>query len=362
MRTAIIGTGGIAQAHAAAATALAERIELVAAVDVDAVRLEAFREKYGVGAGYRDVAEMLAREKPDVVQICTPPGSHVELSIACLEAGAWVLCEKPLAGSLAELDRIEAAEQRTGRYVSSVAQWRFGSGGQHLRRLIQSEAMGRLRVGVCNTLWYRPAAYYAVPWRGRWDTELGGVSMCLGVHIMDLLLYLFDDWTEVRAMMATLDRDIENENVSMAIVRFENGALVSVANSAVSARQESYLRLDFERATVELTTLYGYSNANWRFSLPPDASEAERDALAEDWAKLPEEISTSQTSQLAAILDDMQSGRRPLVSGVEVRRTIEFLLSLYKSACTGEAVERGSIVASDPYYQGMAHVLAPQRP
>ena len=74
--------------------------------------------------------------------------------------------------------------------------------------------MGRLRVGVCNTLWYRPADYYAVPWRGRWESELGGVSMCLGVHIMDLLLYLLDDWTDIRAMMATLDRDIENENVA----------------------------------------------------------------------------------------------------------------------------------------------------
>jgi len=360
LRTAIVGTGGIAHAHAEAATALADRLELVAAVDIDPARLDAFRERYGVTTGYADVEEMLAREKPDVVQICTPPGAHVDLSIACLEAGAWVLCEKPLCGSLAEMDRIEAAEQRTGRYVSSVAQWRFGSGGQHLRRLIQSHAMGSLQVGVCNTLWYRPADYYAVPWRGRWATELGGVSMCLGVHIMDLLLYLFDDWTEIRAMMATLDRDIENENVSMAIVRFQRGAMVSIANSAVSARQESYLRLDFSRATVELTTLYGYANANWRYSLAPDATDAERQALEHTWARLPEERATSQTSQLRAVLDDMQTGRRPLVSGVEVRRTIEFLMSLYKAACTGQSVERGSIVPGDPYYAGMAHVFTRQ--
>jgi predicted dehydrogenase len=256
------------------------------------------------------------------------------------------------------MDRIEAAEKRTGRYVSSVAQWRFGSGGQHLRRLIQSRAMGPVHVGVCNTLWYRPADYYAVPWRGRWDSELGGVSMCLGVHIMDMVLYLLGDWTDVRAVMATVDRDIDNENVSLAIVRFQNGALVSMVNSAVSPRQESYLRLDFSRATVELTTLYGYANANWRFSLPPDASDVERAALAGEWADLPEEIPTSQTTQLRAILDDIHLGRRPLVSGLEVRRTIEFLMSLYKSACTGQTVERGSIGPGDPFYAGMAHVVA----
>jgi hypothetical protein len=58
------------------------------------------------------------------------------------------------------------------------------------------------------------------------------------------------------------------------------------------------------------------------------------------------------------MLDDMRTGRRPLVSGREVRRTIEFVLSLYKSACTGETVERGSIRLHDPYYYGMARVLA----
>jgi predicted dehydrogenase len=358
-RTAIVGTGGIARAHAMAATALADRLDLVAAVEVDPERLASFQEAHGVRAGYADVHEMLAREQPDVVQICTPPGSHVELSIACLEAGAWVLCEKPLAGSLADLDRIHAAEERTGRYVSSVAQWRFGSGGQHLRGLIGSEAMGRLLVGVCNTLWYRPASYYAVPWRGHWDTELGGVSMCLGIHIMDLLLYLLGDWTDMRGLMDTVEREIEDENVSMAIVRFGNGAMVSVTNSAVSSREESYLRLDFSRATVELSTLYGYGNANWRYSLASDATDAERQAF-ETWQTLPTETPTSQTSQLRALLDDMQTGRRPLVSGPEVRRTIEFLTSLYKSACTGEPVTRGSIQSGDPFYQGMAHVLVPQ--
>jgi predicted dehydrogenase len=219
--------------------------------------------------------------------------------------------------------------------------------------------MGRPLVGVCNTLWYRPEAYYAVPWRGRWATELGGVSMCLGIHIMDLLLYLLGDWTVIRAMMGTFERHIENENVSMGIVQFANGTMVNVANSAVSPRQESYLRLDFSRATVELTTLYGYSNANWRFSLPPDATVAEREAYAH-WQSLPNEVPTSQASQLRAMLNDMRVGRRPRVSGQAVRQTIEFLMSLYKSAVTGAAVERGSITPTDPFYFGMAHVLAPE--
>jgi predicted dehydrogenase len=357
MRTAIVGTGGIARAHAAAVGEVGDNVELAAAVDVDPQRLADFQETYGVARAYTDLHEMLERERPDIVQICSPPYLHPEQCIAALEAGAWVLCEKPLAGSLADLDRIDAAERRTGRYVSSVAQWRFGSGGQHVRQLVRSGAMGRVLVGVCNTLWFRPDAYYAVPWRGHWETELGGATLCLAVHIIDLLLYVLGDWTELYATMETVDRTIDNENVCMALIRFENGATVSVTTSAVSPRQESYLRLDCERATVELSTLYGYTNAGWRFSLPPGASADDETELAR-WQSLPLESPTSQGAQLAAMLEDMAAGRRPLVSGLEVRRTIEFILSIYKSAVTHAPVRRGSLTPDDPFYRGMAHALA----
>ncbi|MBV9546704.1 MAG: Gfo/Idh/MocA family oxidoreductase, partial [Chloroflexi bacterium] len=209
MRTAIVGTGGIARAHGEAARRNADRVDLVAAVDLDPQRLETFRETYGVRHGYSDVHEMLAAEKPDLVQVCTPPGTHVDICIAALEAGAWVLCEKPLVGSLADLDRLEAAENRTGRYVSSVFQWRFGSGVQHVKQLLQSDAIGRVLFGVCNTLWYRNAAYHAVGWRGHWDTELGGVNFGQAIHILDMTLYLLGDWSTVQGMMATVERDIE---------------------------------------------------------------------------------------------------------------------------------------------------------
>jgi len=353
VRTAIVGTGGIARSHAQATQALAEDVDLVAAVDVDPERLAAFRETYGVPAGYADIHAMLAREKPDLVQIATPPSLHVDLSIAALEAGAWVLSEKPLTGSLAEMDRLQAAEARTGRYCAVLVQWRHGAGGQHVKRLIESNEMGRPLVAVCNTLWYRDAAYYAVPWRGTWQTELGGVTIGHAIHIMDLLLYLLGDWSEISAWISTLDRAIEVEDVSMAMVRFDNGALASIANSVLSPRQESYLRLDFPRATVELTTLYGYRNENWRFSLRPSPPAEDVEALAR-WERIPEPHPTSHAAALREVVECLRSGRRPLASGAEARRTVEFLSSLYRSAQTGEPVKRGAIVAGDRYYNGMS--------
>jgi predicted dehydrogenase len=347
VRAVIIGTGGIANAHIAALREMGERVQIVAAMDVDRARVEEFCKKYEIPKVYTDVDNMLEVEKPDLTHICTPPALHCELSVKCLEAGAWVLCEKPLCASLAEMDRIEEAERRTGRYCSSVFQWRFGSGGQHLKSLIEANEMGRFLVGVCHTTWYRTEAYYQVPWRGKWATELGGATMGHGIHAMDFFLWLVGEWEEVRSMMGTLDRPIEVEDVSMAIVRFEGGAMGSIVNSVLSPRQESYMRLDFQKATVELTHLYRYTNQDWSYSIPESASHQN---LLERWRSIPPEIPSSHGSQLTALLGSMERNERPLTSGKQARRAIEFITSLYKSAITGRPVRRGSIAKSDPFY------------
>ncbi|RIK37824.1 MAG: oxidoreductase [Chloroflexi bacterium] len=350
LRTAIIGTGGIANSHMRALQHEHERTTVVAAVDIDPDRVDAFCETHSIPGRYTDAGEMLQQEQPQLVHIATPPGTHCDLIIQSLEAGAWVLCEKPLCASLAEMDRIEEAERRTGNFCSSVFQWRFGSGGQHLKRLIESGALGRPLVVNSLTTWYRSPAYYAVPWRGKWATELGGTVMGHGIHTIDFMLWLMGEWHEVRAMIGTLDRAIEVEDVAMASLRFANGAMANITVSALSPREESYLRLDFQKATVELTHLYSYSNEHWRFSIPKGAEY--EDELAE-WQQFEADYPSSHTTQLAAMLDAVERGERPPVSGPDVRGTLEFLASLYKSAMTGQPVRRGSITPDDPFYHRM---------
>lgn len=350
-RVAIVGTGAIAGFHMQALNTLKERTEVVAAVDIERSRLEAFSAAHGIPHFYTDVAAMLETEQPDLVHIATPPSTHASLSIQCLQAGAWVLCEKPLCLALAELDRIAEAEQQSGCYCSSVFQWRFGSGAQHFKRLIQQGALGRSLLGICQTTWYRDHAYYQVPWRGKWATEGGGPTMGHGIHALDLFLWLLGDWSEVNAMTGTLDRSIEVEDVSLALVRFATGALGSIVNSVLSPRQETYLRFDFQRATVELTGLYGYSNQNWRYALPDGVQDEAR--LAE-WQKVPRDVPASHTAQLAFLLDSMDRRERPPASTLDVHPTFELITALYKSAATGSLVRRGSIAENDPFYQHVA--------
>src|SRR5581483_5266020 len=321
-RALLVGTGSVAESHVRAIEHTRGRMVLAGAADIDPERLRAFCARHKVPAAHADFAAALRAVRPDVVLVAVPPALHATMTVAALAAGAWVLCEKPFCASLAELDRIEEAERRSGCFASCVFQQRFASSTAHLRRLADEGLLGRALVAVCHTLWYRDAAYYAVPWRGKWQTELGGPTMGLGIHAMDHLLHLLGDWAEVRAHAGTLDRDVEVEDVSMAIIRFASGALASVINSALSPRQETYLRIDYQRATVELTHLYGYTRDNWRFTPAPHAQE-EGNILAQAWHTFPPDTGATHAVQLADFVADMDAGRRPLTSGPDARRTLE---------------------------------------
>lgn len=343
----MVGTGKVVGNHIKAIKSAGDRVELVAAVDVNEAAVQQFCQENNVPSAYTSVSEMLANENLDLVCVATPPATHKNICVEVLDAGAWVYCEKPLCGSLAEFDAIQEAEKRSGCYVSTVFQWRFGSAVKHLRKLISESALGQPLVVVCNTLWYRTQDYYNVGWRGTYASEFGGPTMGLGIHIMDLCLYLMGDWREIQANIGTLDRDMEIEDVSMAMVRFENGAMGSFTNSSLSPRQETYLRMDFQKATVEVSALYRYENKNWQFNIAEDSDDIDTMAL---WKALNVDFQGSHDQQLSEILDAMDAKEAPPVSGDEARRILEFTSSLYKSAFTGQLVSRGDITADDPFY------------
>ncbi|WP_425424669.1 Gfo/Idh/MocA family protein [Streptomyces phaeochromogenes] len=353
IKAAVIGTGAIASgSHLPALAALAAEgeVEIVAAVDIDAEAVKRFCADGGVPHGYTDLDRMLAEQRPDLVSICTPPTLHRDQTVAALRAGAWVWCEKPPVPTLADFDAVETEEgTESGPYASIVFQHRFGSGARHVRRLIADGAMGRPLVAHCQTTWYRNAAYYAVPWRGKWETEGGGPAMGHGIHQMDLLLDLLGPWSEVRAMAGRLVHDVQTEDVSTALVRFESGALATVVNSVLSPDEVSRIRIDCEHATVELTHLYGHSNENWRITPAPDAPV--EDVAA--WQDFGPDVPSSHLAQLRDLVASMRAGERPRSSGADGRTSLELITALYKSAFTDVTVRAGEIGPGDPYYTAL---------
>ncbi|PSK99967.1 putative dehydrogenase [Murinocardiopsis flavida] len=351
LRAAVVGAGGIARAaHLPALRTLADEgeVDVVAVADVAAGAARGLAAAAGIPHAFTDLDTMLAEARPDLVVLCTPPAVHREQSIAALRAGAWVWCEKPPCPSLADFDAIESAEKGgdTDPYAAIVFQHRFGSGARHVRRLLHGGAFGRPLVAHCQTTWYRDAAYYAVPWRGRWATEGGGPAMGHGIHQTDLLLDLMGPWAEVRGMAARLVHDVETEDVSTAQVRFAGGAVGTVVNSVLSPDEVSRIRIDCERATIELTHLYGHRNADWRITPAPGVPEE----TAADWRGFGADEPSSHLAQLRVLVADVKAGRRHATSGAGGRRTLEFITALYKSAFTGAPVSAGEIGPGDPYY------------
>lgn len=355
LRIAIIGAGDFAHEHARSIAALPQFARLVAVVDPARERVGAFCAAHAIPAAYADMSEMLRHERPDVVAICSPPHTHAPLTIEALRAGAHVICEKPLVLSLAELDAIQAAETETGCTCTGIMQWRYGSGAQHVKRLIEPEEFGMPLLAVCNTLWYRPMGYYAdAPWRASWESAGGGVAMTMGIHAMDMTLWLMGEWVEVSALNSSLDRDIEIDTLALAHVRFANGALGSFTNSTLSPRQESYVRIDTQRVTVELTHLYRYENGDWHISLRTD-TQPDDAAYANlmRWRQFDSHDPASIETQYAQILPLLQDGQGTPTGTGALRPTYEFLAALYKSAATGQPVKRGTILPGDPFYSSM---------
>ncbi|MCX2951717.1 Gfo/Idh/MocA family protein [Lentzea sp. NEAU-D7] len=353
-RAAIVGTGAIAAAHAEALRAAGDRVELVAVVDVDADRATAFAEEWGVPRTHLTTAALLDAEDLDLVHVCTPPRSHVPLALECLAANVNVLVEKPPALSLSGIDALIAAERGSTGRVATVFQHRFGPAAVRLRRLVSEGVLGRSFVAKCDTLWYRGDAYFDVPWRGTWDSEGGGPTMGHGIHQFDLLLSVLGPWQEIRAVAVRQARHVQTEDVSMALVTFADGTVASMINSLLSPRETSQLRFDFERATVEVEHLYGYTDADWTVTPAPG-----HDEVVTHWRGERPEVVSGHRGQLTALLDALDSGETPPVTLADTRNTMEFVAALYASAFTGAVVKAGEIGPDSPFYATMEGIGAP---
>ena len=375
VRIAIVGTGNIARSHAkaiaaspAGAAGAAGAAALVAAMDVEQSRLDPFCAEFGIPAGYRDLTSLLSQARPDLVHICTPPAAHYPVALECLRTGVSVLTEKPPTISLREFDDLVAAESAGRRrrgsgsgsggdgppWFATVFQHRFGAAQRHLKELASSGALGRPLLAICHTTWFRDQAYFDVPWRGRWDTEGGGPTMGHGIHQMDMLLDILGDWSGVSAIARTQARTMATEDLSLAHVTFTNGAVASVVNSVLSPREESYLRFDFERATVEVTHLYGYTDDDWRITPAPGVDEAEVTAAWKHAGDAGEAGGrTGHAAQVAEVLAALRAGRRPPVAPPEARRTMALIAGIYAAAATRRPVTPADLAPGSAFYTEM---------
>ena len=367
LRVGIVGCGSIARAHALSYRDH-PRVELVGVVDIDPGRASAFATRYETTA--YSCRELLD-QRPDLVSVATPPGTHAEIAVELLESGCSVLVEKPPTTNLADMDVVAAAEEVSPGSAYVVFQHRHGSGARRAHNLLRSGALGTPRVAVCETLWYRPDSYFLPEWRGNWAGEGGGPTLGHGIHQIDLLLHLMGPWETVDARAARIARPVDFEDVSLAIVRFGSGAVGTVVTSLLSPRELSRIRVDTDGGTLEVNHVYGYSDADWSWTPVPDEAaaatlgrdpglpnadgaehpEAARDGIWAASAGL--DVPSNHAAQIDQLVDDMLAGRQHQTTLASTRLTMEFVTALYASSIGNETVHRRDLTPANRFYHSL---------
>jgi len=347
LTVAVVGCG-IGRSHIAEGYAKhADKFRVLALCDLSRERLAEVGDEFDVPRRTTSFDEILGMADIDVVDICTPPTLHVPQTLAAIAADKHVICEKPLAGSLAEVDTLIAAERTAKRRIMPVFQYRFGNGLQKAKRIVELGLAGKPYLATIETAWKRTAAYYAVPWRGKWETELGGVLVTQAIHSHDIMTYLMGPIASVFARTATRVNPIEVEDCAVASLEMKSGALVSLAATLGSQREISRLRFCFEHVTFE-SALEPYRPGDDPWTILPASPEAEaRIAKAlEDWRFVPSRYEGLLASYHAAIIDN-----EPLpLRLADARQSLELVTALMHSAETGHAVAL-PIGAGHPKYR-----------
>ncbi len=336
LRVGLLGTGGVARLHAEALAAI-DGVELAAVADTDRGRAASFAAEHDVPFSTAGLDALLDAGPFDAVHLCTPPAGHAEQTERVLAAGAHVVVEKPPALSLAELDRMTAAAASADRQLAIVFQQRSGTAAAHVKALLDSGALGRPLVALCQTLWHRTSEYYDVPWRGTWSSEGGGPTLGLAIHQLDLLGWLLGDWAEARGEFFRLERDIEAEDVGTGTVVFANGAVASVVTTVLAPRQASVLRIDTEFATIELEHLYGHDASHWRITPAPGVD-------ASGWELPADDVPSGHAALLAPVYAALRGeGEWPQTQAAPAR-SLELVTALYGSARLGRALTPADLV------------------
>ncbi|AWM38430.1 putative oxidoreductase YcjS [Gemmata obscuriglobus] len=352
LRVALIGCGKVAGIHAAALKTIPEA-EFIAACDVSPDRAGAFAEKYGARP-FSDLGAMLRDVRPDAVIIGTPHPLHAEAAIRAAEAGAHVLVEKPLAASLADCDAMLAAARKRGVTLGAISQRRFYEPVQRMKRAIDAGKIGAPALGVFVQYSWRDAAYYrSDPWRGKWDTEGGGVLVNQSPHQLDILLWLMGPAAEVTGYWANLNHPtVEVDDTAVASIRFRNGGVGTIITS-LSQKPGIYTKVHIHGtsgASVGVETDRGatFIAGVSTIAEPPLTDlwtvPGEEGLLTAFQAEDRERFASVNATvhyhalQIRDFVLAVREGRPPLVTGEAGRAVVELFSAIYQSSRERRAV------------------------
>ncbi len=330
-RVGIIGTGriawefeenpGIHPSSIAGAFAMLPNAKLVAAASRGRERMEKFGHKYGVTALYTDYKEMLAKEKLDVVAVTTHPPLHPEQVEAIAAAGVrGIFCEKPMALSLAECDRMLGACEKHGVTMLVNCTRRWDGNYEAARQVVRDRSMGEL-------------LHISARWTGckpvpEWEAQTEGPMLHDAVHLFDLMRFYGGevDWV-IGTATKRKRKEFPVEDSTNAIFQFKNGVDGVVVVDELTDYALPELELQFERGMIRLGAEDGTWVAKMSEFEKPNWYHLEKTEMPKPpWVGAPLLFAAKD------MLECLDTGRQPRCNGQDGRAAIEIIMGIYESA------------------------------
>lgn len=353
-KVGIIGCGGIANGkHMPTLAKMKDRVEMVAFCDIIPERAEEAAKKYGAEGAktYTDYRELLKDESIDVVHVCTPNDSHAEISIAALEAGKHVSCEKPMAKTAAEARRMYEASLKSDKLLTISYQNRFRQDSLYLKKAVQDGELGEIYFAKAHAIRRR-----AVPtWGVFLDEEKqgGGPLIDIGTHALDLCLWMMNNYEPEVVLGQTFHKLSKRENAANAwgpwdpakfTVEDSAFGMIKMKNGATIILESSWALNSLEVDEAKCTLCGTEGGADMKDGLRINGekngklytTKVELGAGGVAFYDGKEESATD--TEMRLWYDAIENGTEPVVKPKEALVVSEILEAIYQSAKTGKAV------------------------
>ncbi|MFN8523999.1 MAG: Gfo/Idh/MocA family oxidoreductase [Chloroflexota bacterium] len=332
VRWGIIGAGQIADVVMAPAMLASPHADLVAVCKRDRQAAQAFADRHGARRAYDDYRAVLADPDVDAVYVATTPQRHLEEVLAAAAAGKHVLCEKPLAMTVEEAERMRGVCAGAGVQLMVCFYQRFSARNQKIKELLEQGAIGR----VVEARWSSSSrqSQRVEAWRQDPAQSGGGPLMDVGVHCIDLMRYLLGEPGQVVAMTDTLAGTYPVEDTSTVMFRLAGGAhaVISTHWSALDPNQTRSSRLE----------IMGTEGSIISTPLQDKFSRGTLTVVTRDGEEVLQFDRSTHEVVLAEFAAALEEGRPPSVNGDDGVAAQRILEAAYRSSATGALVRLGT--------------------
>jgi predicted dehydrogenase len=323
----VIGTGNIAKFHAQCINKI-PNAKLLGVLSKSESRARQVSKSFNAPV-FWDIEKLLSNSEIDIICVCNESGLHAPTISRIAKAGKNVLCEKPLETSVKKIDDISDMVKVSRIKLGCVFQNRENPEYRKLKTYLQSGILGKILLCQTSINWYRPPSYYKDSWRGTLAMDGGAALINQGIHTVDLTLDIMGEVDCISGFIDTLHHQIEGEDVAVAVLKFNSGALGTLSAGTALFPGEP-----------ESITLYGtlgnvVFSGGKIISSTVESIQEELNAIVENpGSGASDPMSISDQFHIATIVDFMkavQQGLTPKVNIDQARKSVAVINAIYES-------------------------------